>query len=213
MCDTIFVLFCASASLTPGKFRVRVTSSDGRCLGRAFFSCWDNTPETLERLRHDPNLQSNFLGLCIQSIQLLPVLYDVATPGMLLWCSILIVMMLNLASSSTRYQQTFETNFVLSQDYPSADRRASCLLYALIAFRQALPWGVLAKYCWGAFKHNCILREVGALYWKTFILSFCPKNSKYRILPPLVLFVFNRSTRNLSQYWQRMLLEISKELQ
>ena len=131
MCDTIFVLFCASASLTPGKFRVRVTSSDGGCLGRAFFNCWDNTPETMERLRHDPNLQSNFLGLCIQSIQLLPVLYDVATPGMLLWCSILTVIMLILASSSTRYQQTFETNFVLSQDYPSADRRASCLLYAL----------------------------------------------------------------------------------
>ena len=147
MCDTIFVLFCASASLTPGKFRVRVTSSDGRCLGRAFFSCWDNTPETLERLRHDPNLQSNFLGLCIQNIELLPFLYDVE---MLLWCSILIVMMLILASSSTRYQQTFETNFVLSQDYPSADRRASCLLYAL-------SWNLhSARLFLGAFLRNIV---------------------------------------------------------
>ena len=85
MCDTIFVLFCASASLTPGKFRVRVTSSDGSFLGIAFFSCWDNTSKTLGQLKRDPNLQSSFLRHCIQNIGVLPVPYDVAAPSMLLY--------------------------------------------------------------------------------------------------------------------------------
>ena len=84
MCDTIFVLFCASASLTPGEFRVTVTSSDGRCLGRAFFSCWDNISETLERLRNNIGLQRYFHDLCVQNVESLRVLYDDATPGMLL---------------------------------------------------------------------------------------------------------------------------------
>ena len=85
MCDTIFVLFCASASLTPGKFRVTVTSSDGSFLGIASFSCWDNTTKTLEQLKRDPNLQNIFLQHCIQNFGLLPVYDDVAAPGMLLY--------------------------------------------------------------------------------------------------------------------------------
>ena len=87
MCDTIFVLFCASASLTSGKFRVTVTSSDGSFLGIAFFSCWDNTSKTLGQLKRDPNLQGIFLQQCIQNIGALPVSYDVAAPapGMLLY--------------------------------------------------------------------------------------------------------------------------------
>lgn len=68
------------SSLTPGKFRVRVTSSDGSFLGIAFFSCWDNTSKTLEQLKRNRNLQSIFLQYCIQNIGVLPVPYDVAAP-------------------------------------------------------------------------------------------------------------------------------------
>lgn len=69
------------SSLTSGKFRVTVTSSDGSFLGIAFFSCWDNTSKTLGQLKRDPNLQGIFLQQCIQNIGALPVSYDVAAPA------------------------------------------------------------------------------------------------------------------------------------
>ncbi|XP_066015106.1 uncharacterized protein [Pocillopora verrucosa] len=70
------------SSLTPGEFRVRVTSSDGSFLGIAFFSCWDNTSETLERLRHEAPLQSVLHEICVQNVESLRVLYDDATPAL-----------------------------------------------------------------------------------------------------------------------------------
>ena len=84
---------CASASLKPGKVKVRVTSSAGDHLGETWFECLDKTRDMFEKLKDDPDLQGLFFTL-----------WNHTTPGLLLRCSILIVMMLILASSSTRYQ-------------------------------------------------------------------------------------------------------------
>ena len=92
VCHDIFPI-CASASLKPGKVKVRVTSSAGDHLGETWFQCLDEMLDMFERLKGDPDLQRSFFTL-----------WNHTTPSLLLRCSILIVMMLILASSSTRYQ-------------------------------------------------------------------------------------------------------------
>ena len=68
-------------------------SSAGDQLGEAWFQCLDEMLDMFEKLKDDPNLQRLFFTL-----------WNHTTPGLLLRCSILIVMMLILASSSTHYQ-------------------------------------------------------------------------------------------------------------
>lgn len=83
MYDTVFVLFCASASLAPGKVEVRVTSPAGDYLGETWFTCLDETLDTLKRLEDDADLQRLFLTFWTQHNESLPGLSNVATPRML----------------------------------------------------------------------------------------------------------------------------------
>ena len=80
MYDTVFVLFCASAFLAPGKVKVRVTSQAGDYLGETWFECLDRMPDMFERLKGDPDLQRLFFTLLTQHNGLLLGLSNVTSP-------------------------------------------------------------------------------------------------------------------------------------
>ena len=80
MYDTVFVLFCASASLAPGKVEVRVTSSAGDYLGETCFECLNETLDTLMRLEDNADLQRLFFTLWTQHNGFLPGLSNVTSP-------------------------------------------------------------------------------------------------------------------------------------
>ena len=150
---------------------------------------------------------------CIQNIGVLPVPYDVAAPGMLLYfnCNDIDSAELFNPSSVNFFRRILCYHKITLQ--PIGGPLVFCTLSVGICIPPGSSLGRSCKTFLRGFQTTAFEEKL-VLYTERLSSNlFAQRIQSIGFCLPLSYLFFNRSTRKLSQYWQRMLLKILKELQ